>query len=143
MAGLSFDPVHSMRVLQVRRSLGANHVKHTTMHLPQHHSLPLFPFALPTCPLSLFFSHPSSSCRKFSFFSFIPFLASRSRRTFSDALQTCHRLSRPLSSQIFYYPLQKSTGVYFFSHPCGRLTLRIAYYALLLKEEKFLSVSLT
>lgn len=80
-------------------------VKHATVHLPWHHSLPLFPFA-PFFSL-LFFSHPSSSLDLvFSPSAIIPRLTFRSRRTFGDAFQRCRRLSCSSSlSCSLLYPL--------------------------------------
>lgn len=77
-------------------------VKHATMHLPWHHSLPLFPFA-PFLSL-LFFPHPSSTESRdlvFSLSSIIPRLAFRSRRTFGDAFQRCRRPFRPSTPSCF------------------------------------------
>lgn len=101
--GTSFDPVRSTRVLQVRRSLGPDQSLNTPRRTCRGiiHCLyfPLLPSSSPFCLPSLFFSHVLVSSP-----SFIPFLASRSRRALSDAFQTCHHLSRP-SRSLFYYPL--------------------------------------
>lgn len=80
-------------------------VKHATVHLPWHHSLPLFPFA-PFFSL-LFFSHPSSTESRSRFLSFCPLVSlfacgePSAMRSKGAVAPLVHLLSLAL----FYYPL--------------------------------------
>lgn len=70
-------------------------VKHATVHLPWHHSLPLFPFA-PFFSL-LFFSHPSSTESRSRFLSFCHHPSSRF--SLAENLRRCvPKVPSPLSS---------------------------------------------